>query len=356
LTQVPADSWIKEINRLKAKALREQREASEHKASLPLQSENLAAGQKRPHPSSSTTTTTKNFRDARSAEAAQAGGFRPLDAIQPARNFAKYVEYDFSKMTDTKGGFMTVEDDPHNKALHARGAEEEAKPAHMTLKEWERHQLLKKLREQRSGPFEPSLNAASKDGAEQQKCRECGTLEIDYSWLGIFGIAICNTCKDTRPDKYSLLTKTEAKEDYLLTDPELRDPELLPHLERPNPHKATWNNMMLFLRFQVEEYAFSEKKWGSAEKLDEAFANRESERKRRKEQKFKSKLEDLKKKTRVEAWRRARKNKGGGEFGDDVERGGKHEHVWGQTIEDEESGMGTKTCVECGMEVEELIL
>lgn len=58
--------------------------------------------------------------------------------------------------------------------------------------------------------------------------------------------------------RYSLLTKTEAREDYLLTDPELKDNELLPHLERPNLQKATWNNMMLYLRYQVKEYAFTE--------------------------------------------------------------------------------------------------
>ena len=83
------------------------------------------------------------------------------------------------------------------------------------------------------------------------------------------------SCKYKFPDKYSLLTKTEAREDYLLTEPELKDPELLPHLEKPNPHKSTWNNMMLFLRYQVEEYALSERKWGSAEKLDEEYQKRE---------------------------------------------------------------------------------
>lgn len=134
---------------------------------------------------------------------------------------------------------------------------------------------------------------------------------------------------------------------------ELKDDELLPHIERPNPHKATWNNMMLFLRYQIEEYAFSEKKWGSPEALDAEFAKRETDKKRRKEQKFKSKLLDLKKRTRVEAYRRSRKG-GGGDFGDDLGGGGKHVHEWGRPIEDPESGMSTKQCVDCGMEVEEL--
>ena len=165
---------------------------------------------------------------------------------------------------------------------------------------------------------------------------------------------MCHSCKEKYPDKYSLLTKTEAREDYLLTDPELKDAELLPHLERPNPHKSTWNNMMLYLRCQVEEYAFT-KKWGSAEQLDAAFEKREEEKKRRKQEKFKSKLQELKKRTRVEAYRRNRAGGGGGgkNFGDDIGKGGKHEHTWGRPVENED-GASVKTCVECGMEVEEL--
>jgi DNA-repair protein complementing XP-A cells len=133
----------------------------------------------------------------------------------------------------------------------------------------------------------------------------------------------------------------------------LKDAELLPHLNKPNPHKSHWHDMMLFLRYQVEEYAFKTK-WGSAEALDAEFEKREIDKKERKEKKFKLKLNDLKKKTRSEAYRRNLKNgnKGGGQFGDRIGEG-KHEHEWGQTVENEE-GISVKSCVECGMEVEEL--
>jgi len=133
----------------------------------------------------------------------------------------------------------------------------------------------------------------------------------------------------------------------------LKDENLLPHLERPNPHKSTWNNMMLYLRYQVEEYAFSERKWASPEALDDEFARRESEKKKRKETKFKSKLEDLKKRTRVEAWRRSRKGGNGGNFGDDL-AGGKHVHEWSRAIEKADTGVSVKTCIGCGMDVEEV--
>jgi DNA-repair protein complementing XP-A cells len=132
---------------------------------------------------------------------------------------------------------------------------------------------------------------------------------------------------------------------------ELKDEELLPHLNKPNPHKSHWHDMMLFLRYQVEEYAIN-KKWGSEEKMDAENNRREEAKKKRKEDKFKSKLEELKKKTRTEAYRRNLKGGKGGQFGDRI-GGGRHEHEWGQTVENED-GMTVKTCTECGMEVEEL--
>lgn len=204
-----------EVNRLKAKALREQREA-EYAArnAAPRQvagSTSSLAGHKR----SFTTFNAQTPATSRDAKKDQATSDRPLDAIQPARNFAKYVEYDFSKMTDTKGGFLTAEDDPYNKALHKEDGE--VKPANMTLKEWERQQLLRSLQSRKEGPFQPGINALKREEPNKQ-CRECRSLEIDWKWEEIFKCAVCNACKEKLPEKYSLLTKTEAKDDYLLTD------------------------------------------------------------------------------------------------------------------------------------------
>jgi len=335
-----------EISRLKAKALREQREAESVKAPTLSRSNSSVAGQKRtfetftekPGPALAPNT----VRDAKN---------RPLDDIRPARStLGKYIEYDFSKMTDTKGGFLTAEDDPYNKAM--RVEEKDAKPAEVTQKDWERQQLLKSLRNQRAGPFEPGISAMKDE--ETKRCRECGVLEIDFKWSDVFDVAVCNACKEKFPEKYSLLTKTEARDDYLLTNPELNDENLLPHLERPNPHKSNWHNMYLYLRFQVEDYAFSETRWGSAEALDAEFERRAAETKRRKENKFKSKLADLKKRTRVEAYQRSRRG-GGGQFGDDLSDG-KHVHEFGLAVENPETGMPVKKCTVCGLEIEELEL
>ncbi|KAK4621278.1 DNA repair protein RAD14 [Fulvia fulva] len=341
-----------EESRLRAKALRLQQEAASNRQGPSKAQPYPVAGQKRAHAAIVDRNGPANSRDARTTNKPNSNNGLAQSAdtdIRPARKFQKYVEYDFSKMTDTKGGFMTHEDDPHNKTLNAPDAD--GKPAHMSLKEWETQQLQRRLRNQRAGPYEPGLSVFKENA---KKCRECGSLEIDWQWDEVFHIHVCNTDKEKYPEKYSLLTKTEAKEDYLLTDPELKDEQLLPHLEKPNPHKAHWNSMMLYLRCQIEEYAFSDKKWGSPEALDKEFEKRQKDAKDRKEKKFKNKLQELKKRTRVDAYKRARGG-GGGEFGD-VLGGGKHEHEWGRSVDDPETGMMKKRCNECGMEVEELEL
>ena len=123
--------------------------------------------------------------------------------------------------------------------------------------------------------------------------------------------------------------------------------------------------MQLYLRYQVEEFAFSDKKWGSPEALDAEFESREANRKQKKEAKFRTKLGELRKRTRVDAFERSMARKRGeavtgGEdvkFGDRIVRkGDRHEHEWGNTVEDPETGLGVKRCIECGMECEELEL
>lgn len=44
------------------------------------------------------------------------------------------------------------------------------------------------------------------------KCNECQSIDIDQSYRKVFGSLVCNKCKNEKPEKYSLLTKTECKE------------------------------------------------------------------------------------------------------------------------------------------------
>lgn len=337
-------------------------------------------GRKRPFSSITRAQVPSTNRDGRvtAKDGDAAGASRDLPPVN--RKFTKYVDYNFSAMTDTKGGFLSTEDDPWNKSMSVGGPDQrgrpegEQKPSHMTAAEWERLQLIKNLQRNKAGPFEPGISVLAEEKSKK-RCRECGTVEIDFVWEEVFQCAVCNSCKDKFPEKYSLLTKTECKDDYLLTDrkffwhcgkrskltifaAELKDPELLPHLSKPNPHKSHWHDMMLFLRYQVEEYAFNQK-WGSAEALDAEFEKRETDKKRRKEAKFKEKLLDLKRKTRTDAVRRnnarsvAGSASGVAKFGDSIGGGGKHVHEWGRTVENKD-GVMVKTCLSCKMEVEEL--
>ena len=73
---------------------------------------------------------------------------------------------------------------------------------------------------------------------------------------------------------------------------------------KANPHKATYSNMMLFLRCQVEEYAFGPQRWGSEEGLDEEFQRREEEKSKKRGKKFAQKLADLRRRTRDNVWQK----------------------------------------------------
>lgn len=175
---------------------------------------NTNSPNKRPNTSISVTDLPANHRNA---------GNNGQDVeIRPAKNFAKFVDYNFSAMTDTKGGFLSTDDDPFNKAFAdtSRGSNangQETRPAHMTVAEWERMQTIRNLKRLKQGPYEPGLSVLA-DSKKQKRCVECNSLEIDFVWEEVFHICVCNACKDKFPEKYSLLTKTECKEDYLLTD------------------------------------------------------------------------------------------------------------------------------------------
>ncbi|KAI6134063.1 hypothetical protein EV401DRAFT_2053198 [Pisolithus croceorrhizus] len=280
-----------ELNRLKAKARQRQKEHLES-------SSEPNANQKRP----------LEVTPATSKSPTRPESSKPLKRDS---RLGSYFEYDLSKMVNSKGGFL-VED--------GKEADED-----MRAKERQRE------RERAMQNVEPPIYL---DPAFNAKCRDCQTIDIDYTFRKVFGCLVCNTCKEKYPEKYSLLTKTECKEDYLLTDAELRDRELLPHLLKANPHKSTFANMMLFLRLQVEDFAW--KKWGSPEALDAEWERRVEEKKKKKSKKFEESLRDLRRRTREGIWQR-RKNQ-------------EHQHVFG-TAQRTEDGHDRQTCHECGFTV-----
>ncbi|OAQ29677.1 DNA repair protein [Linnemannia elongata AG-77] len=236
----------------------------------------------------------------------------------PKNEWTKFYDYDLSKMKDTRAGFIQVIDDDKK-----RDAEDE----NSKKRKWE----------PTLAQPDPSIFLGADDNYE---CQDCTSIDVDFQLLRYFHVPVCIGCRDAQPEKYSLLTKTECRADYLLTDPELRDTDLFSFWERPNPKKSTWNNMMLYLRCQVEEFAF--KKWGGPEGLDKEFEKREREKEARKEVKFKKELRDLRNKTRTSVWQDKRMQ----------QRPKIHKHNFGTALVDPESGASVQTCVECGIQVE----
>jgi len=238
--------------------------------------------------------------------------------LKPSPSLGKYFEYDLSKLHNSRGGFLT-EDDLEGDRI--KSLVELAR---------ERERQKRMIREGEEPAIIPNASP---------RCRECGTLEIDNQFLKVFGTRVCKGCKEKFPEKYSLLTKTECKEDYLLTDPELKDEELLPHLLRPNPHASTYSNMMLFLREQVEKVAWD--KWGGEEGLDKEWERREEFKKRKREQKFEQGLKDLRKRTRNNLYQRRQEAEHVHEF-EDVQ----------EVLDDEGGSRALQRCVGCGAEQE----
>lgn len=92
---------------------------------------------------------------------------------------------------------------------------------------------------------------------------------------------------------------------------------------------------MLFLRYQVEEFAW--KKWGSPEALDAEYERRVAEKKKKKNKKFEQGLKDLRKRTREGVWQRRKDEE--------------HKHVFGP-VQVGRDAIGQQICHECGFTID----
>jgi len=232
-----------------------------------------------------------------------------------------WFDYDLSQLDDSKAGYMQQESQQDEKHAKRRRVVYE-------------HELLPPV-----DPLDPEASLV--------RCRHCRILDVDMDMYRHYTVAVCRSCRDARPEEYTLLTKTEVKEDYLLTEEELNDGKLMPHWERPNPRKSSFARMKLYLREQVETFAFE--KWNGPEGLDKEWQRRLDEKERRKEVKFKSVMSDLRKRTRIQE-RLNRQQKAAEKKTNDT----KHEHEFELTEEeiyDDETGEPVRRCVHCGLEM-----
>ncbi|KXJ28889.1 DNA repair protein complementing XP-A cells homolog [Exaiptasia diaphana] len=178
-------------------------------------------------------------------------------------------------------------------------------------------------------------------GGERLICDECGKEFMDSYLYRIFDAEICDSCRQSdESGKFSLITKTEAKQQFLLKDVDLdrREPPLKFQVKK-NPHYSR-GEMKLYLLSQVKERAYEV--WGDEDKLEQAKEDKLEKREIQKQKKFDKKVKELRKAVRTSTWRK------------DLS---KHEHVFpkegeegGETY-DEETDTWTKTCKDCGYQL-----
>lgn len=138
------------------------------------------------------------------------------------------------------------------------------------------------------------------------------------------------------PDgKHSLITKTEAKTEYLLKDCDLdkREP-VLKFINRVNPHNVRWGEMKLYLHMQIEERALQV--WGSEDNLLKERELRDEKRDKTKAKKYNKELKRLRMNVRSSLYDKTKK--------------AVHTHIFGPESYNEEEDNYTHICTTCGFE------
>ncbi|CAG2113027.1 unnamed protein product [Medioppia subpectinata] len=136
--------------------------------------------------------------------------------------------------------------------------------------------------------------SATNGGDDPQQpfvCRDCGQ-EFGKSFLwSHFRENTCDSCRDPK-GRHSLITRTEAKSEYLLKDCDLdrREPSLA-FILRPNPREFARHDMRLYLRSQVEDRALQV--WGTEEAIEEERDRRSSATQRRRQKQYDKRLKSL---------------------------------------------------------------
>ena len=181
-------------------------------------------------------------------------------------------------------------------------------------------------------------------------CDECQLTFLTSSLYKNFNEPICDTCRekysindeqddidDEQTIRYSLITRTSAKDKYLLTDYDLdkREPALK-CIEKKNPHNRHWGVMRLYLRCQVQRLSDQIHEGKTEEKVLE----REEKKSEKKRKNYEKQVEKLRLDVRSSLQAKRAKVI--------------HEHVFDEKniAYDEEKDLYTKTCVECGYQYE----
>ena len=168
---------------------------------------------------------------------------------------------------------------------------------------------------------------------DQPNCDECDKDFADSYLFRTFDHPVCDDCKNMERDgPHELITKTDAKKQFLLTDAHFeRDGNPLKFLLRKNPHNPRYGDMKLFLRLQIEKVALDV--WGSEEDLEAEIEKREANKVLLKEKKYQKKMKELRKAVRSSLF---------------TKNLAAHTHKYGEETYDEDKDEYSKTCDECG--------
>lgn len=166
---------------------------------------------------------------------------------------------------------------------------------------------------------------------EFDECIDCGDKFADSYLLNTFDYKVCDACRDS-DGKHSLITRTEAKQEYLLKDCDIdkREPSLK-YISRKNPHNVRWGEMKLYLHIQIEQRALEV--WGSEENLLKEKQLREEKREVSKVKKYNKRLKELRMDVRSSLYDKTSQV---------------HVHSWEENeIYNEEEDTYTRTCDTC---------
>ncbi|XP_019732358.1 DNA repair protein complementing XP-A cells [Hippocampus comes] len=166
-------------------------------------------------------------------------------------------------------------------------------------------------------------------------CDDCQKPFMDSYLSNSFDLSVCDKCRDST-EKHKLISRTEAKQIYLLKDCDLdkREPPLKFILKK-NPHNPRWGDMKLYLKIHVEKRSMEV--WGSEAALEEAKETREENREVQKQKRFNKKVKELRRAVRSSMW---------------TKDTSAHQHEYGpEVVVDPEEDLYKKTCRTCGHEL-----
>ena len=160
-------------------------------------------------------------------------------------------------------------------------------------------------------------------------CQDCDKTFLDSYLLSKFNHPCCDSCKDM-DEKHVLITKTEARDLYLLSEVDItkREP-LLNFIIKKNPRNKTWGDMKLYLQLQIEARALEV--WGTPDALEEERKKRECKREVAKQKKYTKKMKLLRREVRSSLY--TAKNTG-------------HVHTYGAEVQVDDDTW-SKSCLEC---------